>query len=173
MLWWIGHRRELEEIESAVHSSRRAEESDRKQEPLLTATPMKVKMGTKSSTEGNMNKFCEMFIDLSKQDIMPWQKHFARKIFLEVTNLVIKNHESWTKTHQPPGKHWMNWASSSLTTAPVQICKDRKHAGIEGSGWNLTRKCSSFQNAISTWWVLIQWRPLYAQQYSISLFQSR
>lgn len=71
MLWWISHQRELKEVESAVHSLRRAEKSDRKQEPLLTATPVKVKTGTKLSTEGNMNKFCEMFIDLSKQDNMP------------------------------------------------------------------------------------------------------
>lgn len=171
MLWWISHQRELKEVESAVHSLRRAEKSDRKQEPLLTATPVKVKTGTKLSTEGNMNKFCEMFIDLSKQDNMPWQKHFA-KIFLEVTNLVIKNHESWSETHQPRGKHLANWASSSLTTAPVQMCKDGNHENSEGSGWILTRKRSSFRNAISTWCVLIPWRPPCAQRCSISLFQS-
>lgn len=85
MLWWIGHQRELKEIQSAVHSLRRAEEclaqclAHRK--VWIKTTPVKVKTGTKSSTEGNMNKFCEMFIDLSKQDIMPWQKHFAKKIF--------------------------------------------------------------------------------------------
>lgn len=37
---------------------------------LLTASLKKIKMSVKQSVEQNMNVFCKMFINLSKQDII-------------------------------------------------------------------------------------------------------